>query len=311
MTHVVIWYLVALCGAVLASSFGVLVLKQGLLRLPFHSFSEFKREFRNNLGVVLRNPRWDAGVVLVLSGWFLFFFSLQGLDLSVAKPIYSSNVAFLLLFSRWLEREKLNGREWMFFSVVLAGTVLVAANSEFTRDAVPVVARVAMTALLVYGAVATLLLAAWLAPKLRNELQAVAGGVLFGAGALYSTALADALNAAPLSPQSLLLLALNPLSWCFALNELAAFVVSQFTWARGKTAVVGALVNAFSLTTPVLGALFLFGELLGAGSSLVVAGRLVGVCLVVAATTALLATTSRGSLQELRGSKRASQTSRG
>jgi hypothetical protein len=141
----------------------------------------------------------------------------------------------------------------------------------------------ALTVLSVVG------IAAAAAPSIDARLRtsgaapAIASGIVFGLGSLYTKALADSFN-----PSSVAQIVLNPWFYLTIVANIAGLVMLQnsFNQARGINAMP--LSSACSNVVPILGGMVAFGEVLPANTF--AATMRVGAFVLTVGASALLAT---------------------
>ncbi|MHA1732154.1 MAG: hypothetical protein ACTSU5_09425 [Promethearchaeota archaeon] len=274
----------ALFLAVFLSSLAVLLTKKGLSKFPFDNFKEFCSDWGKNVKEVLSNFTWILGVGLFIAGWMCFFFSLRGLDLSVSRTIYSTNIVVVFFLTKKFTDEKFSRNEIVMFIVVTLGTLMVTLSSEPTA----VKSYDLFTAILfflVFYIVAFLCIIPPFIKKGRLIIPlAVGAGVFFGLGSLLSMFLSiNAANETFFSLETLRSLIFSALVWFFLLNEFLAFFFSQISLSKTKAAIVVSMGNAMANFIPVLGAMIIFREIVSASSIVLLTLRISGIVLITAA----------------------------
>ncbi|MFF5260306.1 hypothetical protein ACFY4C_15270 [Actinomadura viridis] len=83
---------------------------------------------RHMLRVILTDPVFLAGLVLVLGGLALQILALAELSLSIAVPIFMSGVILLLLVALAFFGDRLTGREWLSLVLIGAALLLITAS---------------------------------------------------------------------------------------------------------------------------------------------------------------------------------------
>src|SRR4051812_36148969 len=80
--------------------------------------------------MLVTNPRWMAGFALILAGVACQLVALTRIPLTVAQPVFSSGIVFLLLLSMTFLGERLTVAEWACLAGITAGVVCVVASMD-------------------------------------------------------------------------------------------------------------------------------------------------------------------------------------
>lgn len=200
--------------------------------------------------------RWLAASGLVVAGWGFEFAALARAPVALVLPTALSGVVLVAaLSSRWFG-ERLTGREWLGVAICVAG--VVAAGVPL-GEGVPVIeARLDATALGI--AVGALLVAALATLAFARHERAAELCLAGGAGLLYAATgcLTKALAIASTAPRSTTaLLVLGP---SLAILCVAAVLVLQRAFQRGRATVAVAVSGAVSSFLPAALGSAVFGE---------------------------------------------------
>ncbi|GAA2165926.1 hypothetical protein [Actinomadura napierensis] len=79
-------------------------------------------------GLLLRSPRWVAGVLVILAGFALFAGGLIALPVVAALPAYGMSLALLLVVGMSGFGERPTSREWLAVIIVVAAMVTAALS---------------------------------------------------------------------------------------------------------------------------------------------------------------------------------------
>jgi drug/metabolite transporter (DMT)-like permease len=84
--------------------------------------------------LLVTSPRWMAGFGLITAGLAGQLVALTRIPLTVAQPVFSSGIVFLLLLTTTLLGERLTSHEWMGLAGITAGVVCVVASLDSRTD---------------------------------------------------------------------------------------------------------------------------------------------------------------------------------
>ena len=87
------------------SACGTFLFKLGFNDVGQHDLKTIKDFFSFFLRLV-KTPKWILGLILYASSWAVNMYGFQNADLSFVKPLYTVNVVFLLILSRYFLHEK-------------------------------------------------------------------------------------------------------------------------------------------------------------------------------------------------------------
>ncbi|GAB4307507.1 MAG: hypothetical protein Kow0069_05070 [Promethearchaeota archaeon] len=230
------------------------------------------REASRFLVSMFRQPKWVAGLLLLVSDFFVYQLALGKYEVSVVKPLVNLNLVFVIAFGVTIVGERLLAREVAAIAALVVGGLLVTHGSrEVPLHSVP--AQLAWFGAASVAFVASL--GSFLGRVYQNRPGAMEyaasllSGVLYGLGALF--------NKAAYSESSRGLLA-EPWLYLFAASYLGAFLLGQQAYASGRMSLASSLVNVASVLVPFVGGVAFFEEGLSAlkafGFALAVGGVL-------------------------------------
>lgn len=265
-----------------------------------HSVANLARRPGTMLGALVRSPIWLVGLALTAIALGVETQALGQGDVSVVKPLSRMQTVFVVGLAAVLLRERLAAREWLGVAIVVMGAVLLGLEPADANVHAPSTAASLATA----GGIALVVVLLVGMPDsgpvaLRGELgPGLAAGLLFGLGDVMVKAgteiargpaghfdLTQASSAVALLETSQLHLGV--------LATLAAFLLQQAAFARGRVSVVVPAIGAGGMLVVVLLGILLLQETLD--------GKRIVAIVVVIAGTALL--TSRD--EPTHGTKRA------
>lgn len=259
----------------------------------------------NLIRMLVTNLRWMAGFGLIISGLAGQLVALTRIPLTVAQPVFSSGIVFLLLLTSTFLGERLTSHEWTGLAGITAGVVCVVASMDPRTDIAGTggsVLRVLMVA--VPSTLAGLAVFAAVARGGRGRHRRPAGDVPYGlaAGIVYGVAgmIAKGLSASIdfHGPVSIAVSALtSPYLYLLVPVTLSGFVVFQTALQRGRASIVAPVSSVTSTLYTVVAGTLMFGEHLPKDAT-DLGLRLAGLAVITAALFWLprqsRATTSRG-----------------
>jgi len=252
-----------------------------------HSVASLARRPGAMLRALVRSPIWLFGLALTAIALGVETQALGQGDVSVVKPLSRMQTVFAVGLAAVLMRERLAAREWLGVAIVVVGAVLLGLEPVDTNVHAPSTAASFATAGGIVLVAALLVGLPEAGPAaLRGELGlGLAAGLLFGLGDVMVKAgteiargpaglfdLTQASSAVALLETSQLHLGV------FA--TLAAFLLQQAAFARGRVSVVVPAIGAGGMLVVVLLGVLLLHETLGGE-------RIVAIVVVIAGTALL------------------------
>jgi drug/metabolite transporter (DMT)-like permease len=218
--------------------------------------------------MLVTDLRWMAGFGLILSGLAGQLVALTRIPLTVAQPVFSSGIVFLLLLTSTLLGERLTSHEWTGLVGITAGILCVVASMDPRTDiagtggSVPRVLMVAvpstLAGLAVFGAVAR-------GGRGRHRRPAgdvpygLAAGIVYGVAGMITKGLSAAIDFH--GPVSIAVSALtSPYLYLLAPVTLSGFVVFQTALQRGRASIVAPVSSVTSTLYTVVAGTLMFGE---------------------------------------------------
>jgi drug/metabolite transporter (DMT)-like permease len=219
--------------------------------------------------MLVTNPRWMAGFGLIMLGLAGQLVALTRIPLTVAQPVLSSGIVFLLLLSVTVLGERLTAHEWTGLAGITAGVICVVASLDSRTDAAGTSGHVLRV--LLVAVPSTLAGLAVFTAASRGRGHGPAGDVPYGLGAgiVYGVAgmIAKGLSTSIdfHGPAAIVGSALvSPYLYLLAPVTLAGFVVFQTALQRGRASIVAPVSSVVSTLYTVVAGTALFGERLPA-----------------------------------------------
>ncbi|HEY0541885.1 MAG TPA: DMT family transporter [Actinoallomurus sp.] len=220
--------------------------------------------------MLVTNPRWLAGFGLIMMGLAGQLVALTRIPLTVAQPVLSSGIVFLLLLSMTVLGERLTAHEWTGLAGITAGIICVVASLDPRTDTAGTDGHV-LPVLLIAVPSTLAGLAIFAAAARGREHRSPAGDVPYAlaAGIIYGVAgmIAKGLSASIdfNGPAAIAGSALtSPYLYLLAPVTLSGFVVFQTTLQRGRASIVAPVSSVVSTLYTVVAGTALFGERLPA-----------------------------------------------
>jgi drug/metabolite transporter (DMT)-like permease len=144
----------------------------------------------------IRDPIWSAGLGVQAIGYALYIVALSDAPVSLVAVMMQAGVGLFVVFAVLFLHEKANPREWAGIAGIVVAMVMLALSLE----AGAVQGRASIHALFVLSLIATLMAAtpsAYARLRRSGVAAAIASGVAFGLGSIYTKALADNFIAQP------------------------------------------------------------------------------------------------------------------
>ncbi len=230
--------------------------------------------------VLLTNPGWMAGFAMMLIGLSSQLVALTRIPLTVAQPVFSSGIAFLLLLTMTVLGERLTSHEWIGLAGITAGVVFVVASLDARTDAagdgghVLRVLTVALPSTLFGLAVFAAAARSGHGRRGRHRRPAgdvpygLAAGIVYGVTGMITKGLSASIDFH--GPSAIARSALvSPYLYLLAPVTVSGFVVFQTALQRGRASIVAPVSSVISTLYTVVAGTVVFGERLPAD-----AGRL-------------------------------------
>jgi drug/metabolite transporter (DMT)-like permease len=228
---------------------------------------------RNLVRMLVTNPRWVAGFALIMTGLACQLVALTRIPLTVAQPVLSSGIVFLLLLTMTFLGERLTSYEWTGLAGITAGVVCVVASLDTRTDAAGTGGH--LLRVLVVAVPSTLAgLAIFRAAGRgggRHRRPAgdvpygLAAGIVYGVAGMITKGLSASIDFH--GPGAIAGSALvSPYLYLLAPVTLSGFLVFQTALQRGRASIVAPVSSVISTLYTVVAGTLMFGERLPAGA---------------------------------------------
>jgi drug/metabolite transporter (DMT)-like permease len=230
--------------------------------------------------MLVTNPRWLAGFGLIMMGLAGQLVALTRIPLTVAQPVLSSGIVFLLLLSMTVLGERLTAHEWTGLAGITAGVICVVASLDPRTDAAGTDGHVLPVLLVAVPSTLTGLAVFLAASRSRGDgagdgrgdgrqrpggdvPYALAAGIVYGVAGMIAKGLSASIDFH--GPVAIAGSALtSPYLYLLAPVTLSGFVVFQTALQRGRASIVAPVSSVVSTLYTVVAGTALFGERLPA-----------------------------------------------
>lgn len=206
----------------------------------------------------IRDPVWIGGLGLQTAGYAFYVVAVAGAPVSMAAVMMQGGIALFVLFSVVFLHEHAQTREWAGIAAIVVGTVLLSLSlsAGTTEAAMDSRALAPLSALC-----AALAAAPFMAKRFSQNgaARAIASGVAFGLGSLYTKAMAETFLAATGAALALRVLG-NPWVYAVVAANVLGIVMLQNSFGQARGITVLPLSSALSNVVPILGGMTVFGE---------------------------------------------------
>jgi hypothetical protein len=206
----------------------------------------------------VRDPVWISGLGLQFLGFGIYLVAVAFAPISLVAVVMQGGIALFVAMSVVFLGERASIREWagigaIGIAMLMLSLSLGAGTPESRLD------LRALAALSAAGAVATIV--PLLAARGRNygAAAAVAAGILFGFGGIFTKAMTETFFTAADGPLAVRI-ALNPFVYLMMGVNLSGIVLQQNAFHSVRAIIVMPTASALSNLIPIIGGIIAFGE---------------------------------------------------
>jgi hypothetical protein len=210
------------------------------------------------IAVWIRDPMWLGGLGVQTVGYALYIAALSDAPVSLVAVMMQGGIALFVIFAVVFLHEKANAREWAGIVGILAAMVVLGLSLRGGAAGSAANAK----ALWRFSAVS---IGAAAAPfgfaRLRRSgmATAIASGVAFGLGSLYTKPLADAFADQAVAG-SLLRMFAHQWLYLVSVTNIAGLILLQNSFHSARGIIAMPLSSAISNVVPILGGMAAFAE---------------------------------------------------
>jgi hypothetical protein len=268
-------------GASVLFALGLLMMKSRAGALPI-------ARGRGTLRAVMawiRDPVWIGGLAVQAAGYAAYMVALSRAPVSLMAVVMQGGIALFVLLTVIFLGERARVWEWLGIATFVAAALMLGASLD--AGAAPGALDIVALAM-ASGAAIAAALALLGAGRLRHSVAAtaIASGIAFGFGSLYTKAMANVLTGAPDGAALAAGLLASPYTYLAMAANVAGLVTLQNSFARGRGIIAMPISSAISNLVAIAGGIAVFGERLP-GSPFGASMRVSAFALTIAASAAL------------------------
>lgn len=210
----------------------------------------------------IRDPVWIGGLGVQALGYALYVAALSNAPISLVAVMMQGGIALFVTFSVIFLREQATPREWAGIIGILTAMVMLTfslnAGTAGTSANIPALWAFSMFSFAV--AVAPFAVAR---TRRGGLATAIASGIAFGLGSLYTKQFADTF-AAPVTAGPMLRAFVQPWLYLICAANITGLILLQNSFHAARGIIAMPLSSAISNLVPIVGGMLAFGEALPA-----------------------------------------------
>jgi hypothetical protein len=210
----------------------------------------------------IRDPVWSAGLGVQAIGYALYIVTLSDAPVSLVAVMMQAGVGLFVVFAVLFLHEQANAREWAGIGGIATAMVLLALSlaGGAVQGHATIHSLYLLTAITIVLASAPYALA-----RLRRSgaATAIASGVAFGLGSIYTKALADSFIVETGTAVMLRVFA-DPWLYFASAANVAGLILLQNSFHSARGIIAMPLSSAISNVVSIVGGMAAFGETLPA-----------------------------------------------
>lgn len=208
----------------------------------------------------IRDPVWIGGLGVQALGYALYVAALSDAPISLVAVMMQGGIAMFVIFAVVFLHERATPREWTGIVGIVAAMVMLACslNAGAAGGAANVKSLSAFTVISLGVAAVPFAIA-----RIRRGgiATAIASGIAFGLGSLYTKPLAD-IFAAHASADPMLRVFVQPWLYLISVANIAGLILLQNSFHAARGIIAMPLSSAISSLVPIIGGMIAFGEVL-------------------------------------------------
>ncbi len=206
----------------------------------------------------IRDPLWSGGLGVQTLGYALYVIAIAGAPISMIAVMMQGGIALFVVCSVVFLGERAKPVEWAGIAAIVLGMILLSLSlgGSTPQSSIDAPRLIELSAIL-----AALGAAPFLRPRLAEggAAQAIASGIAFGLGSLFTKAMTERfLTAAGLSLA--LRIAANPWVYAIIAANVTGIVMLQNSFHQARAIITMPLSSALSNLVPIAGGAIAFGE---------------------------------------------------
>jgi drug/metabolite transporter (DMT)-like permease len=216
----------------------------------------------HSIFIWIRDPVWSAGLGVQAIGYAVYIVALSDAPVSLVAVMMQAGIGLFVVFAVLFLHERASAREWAGIGGIAAATVMLALSLEGGA----VQGHATTYALYTLTAISIVLAAmphAFARLRRSGAATAIASGVAFGLGSIYTKALADSFIAQAGTAVVVRVFADQWLYFASAAN-IAGLILLQNSFLAARGIIAMPLSSAISNVVSIIGGMAAFGEALPA-----------------------------------------------
>jgi hypothetical protein len=208
------------------------------------------------------DPIWSAGLAVQMIGYALYIAALSDAPVSLVAVMMQGGIALFVIFAAVFLRERANAREGAGIVGILVAMVVLGLSLKGGAAGGEANARALWTfSAISIGVAAVPFVFAGL--RRRGMATAIASGVAFGLGSIYTKPLANTFMAHT-GTSPMLRMFVHQWLYFVSLANIGGLILLQNSFHSARGIVAMPLSSAVSNVVPILGGMAAFGETLPA-----------------------------------------------
>lgn len=216
----------------------------------------------HSIFIWIRDPVWSAGLGVQAIGYAVYIVALSDAPVSLVAVMMQAGIGLFVVFAVLFLHERASAREWAGIGGIAAATVMLALSLQGGA----VQGHATTYALYTLTAISIALAAmphAFARLRRSGAATAIASGVAFGLGSIYTKALADSFIA-QVGVAALVRLFGDPWLYFASAANIAGLILLQNSFLAARGIIAMPLSSAISNVVSIIGGMAAFGEALPA-----------------------------------------------
>ena len=257
--NIVVLIVMLIYGVVSGGS--AIILKKGIFRAGGIKLDRFFRDVLPTAWKLLTTPMWFLGGIAALTGFLIYTVALNTYDVSIVKPLISTNLLFTFIFAAIIFKERLAIFEWFGVAVLIIGIILFAfaPNIESNNEInLPLLLSFLPITL---GLIALMIALLFIFKRVGSAefVFPIFAGIFFGLGTFFTKSLLIGLNESSQNALTSNIIVIYSFIMLIVTYGFAT-IAQQVAFEQGRLSIVSPITNAVSVTISFIGAYFVFYE---------------------------------------------------
>jgi drug/metabolite transporter (DMT)-like permease len=240
---------------------GLLLMKSRARHLPIARGPQIWRA----MAAWVRDPIWDAGLLIQTLGYALFVLSLAEAPISLVSVAMQGGIALFVLFAVAFLGERARPVEWAGIAITILGMLLLAVS--LTNDEAQ--APTDTSAMVMVSVI--LFVVGYLPMRMPRFIEngvgaAIFSGFVFGLASLYTKGMTDDYQAREAIAPAIRIVT-NIYVYGVIIANIVGMIALQNSFFSARGIIAMPLSSALSNIVPIVGGMIVFGERLPSGTA--------------------------------------------